>query len=121
VIRFLLSVLVWILRAVFRSRGAVVLENLALRQQLATYARGRRRPEVRPEERVFWAVLSGVWAGWRSALLIVKHATVIVWHQRLSRAYWRWRSRRPGRPRIPDDHIALIRRISSENADFAPS
>jgi hypothetical protein len=77
VIRFLLSVLVWFLRAVLRSRGAVVLENLALRQQLATYSRGHKRPQVKPEERLFWAVLWKVWPGWRSAWLMVKPATVL--------------------------------------------
>jgi putative transposase len=118
VIRFLLSVLVWFLRAVFRSHGAVVLENLALRQQLATYSRGGKRPQVKPEERLFWAVLSRVWPGWRSALLMVKPATVIAWHQRLSRGYWRWRSRQPGRPRIPAEHIALIRRISTDHPEW---
>jgi transposase len=59
-------------------------------------------------ERLFWVVLSKV----------VKPATVIAWHQRFSRGYWRWRSRRPGRPRIADDHIALIRRITSENPQW---
>ena len=34
-----LSLLVWILRAVFTSRYSLALENLALRQQFATYAR----------------------------------------------------------------------------------
>jgi hypothetical protein len=94
------------------------LENLALSQQLATYARGHKRPQVRIEERVFWAVLSRVWRGWRSALLMVKPATVIVWHQRLSRGYWRWRSRKRGRPTIPNDHIALIRRTSADHPEW---
>ena len=55
-IRFLLSLVVWWLRAVVGQRGALVLENLALRQQLATYARGQKRPQVKPEERLFWVV-----------------------------------------------------------------
>ena len=52
--RFFLIVLLWSLRATLRSRHSVVLENLALRQQLATYARGRKRPQLKPEERSFW-------------------------------------------------------------------
>jgi hypothetical protein len=47
-------------------------------------------------------------------LVFVKPATVIDWHRRGFRRYWRWRSRRPGRPRIPDEHIALMRRISAD-------
>ena len=117
-VRFLIVLFVWSLRATLRSGGSVALENLALRQQLATYARCHKRPQVKPEERLFWVVLSKAWNGWRSALLMVKPATVIAWHQRLGRRYWRWRSCRPGRPRISDDHIALIRRISSENPQW---
>ena len=37
--RLLISLLAWFLRAVFTSRGDLALENLALRQQLAIYAR----------------------------------------------------------------------------------
>jgi hypothetical protein len=44
----------------------------------------------------------------------VKPATVIAWHRRRFQRSWRWRSRKPGRPRIPDEHIALIRRISAD-------
>ena len=51
--RILLALLVWLLRAAVRSRGALALENLALRQQLATYARRDKRPRLKPEERAF--------------------------------------------------------------------
>jgi putative transposase len=118
VIRFFLFLLVWSLRAALRNRGAMALENLALRQQLATYARGRKRPQLKPEERSFWVALSRLWTGWSSALVVVKPATVISWHRQAARRYWRWRSRRPGRPRIPRDHIALIRRISGQHPEW---
>jgi putative transposase len=118
VTRFLVSVLVWSLRAILRPRAALVLENLALRQQLATCARGHKRQHVGPEERLFWVVLSKVWNGWRSTLFIVKPATVIGWHQRLCRGYWRWRSRKAGRPPISSEHAALIRRISTDHPEW---
>ena len=66
--RFFLLLLVWSLRAAVRSRGSLLLENLALRQQLAAYARGRKRPQLKPEERSFWVALSRLWARWSSAL-----------------------------------------------------
>jgi hypothetical protein len=112
--RLLVSLLVWFLGAVVTSRGSLALENLALRQQLATYARRGKRPRLRPEERAFWAALSRVWQDWRSPLLFVKPATVIDWHRRGFRRYWRWKSGKPGRPRIPAEHISCIRRISAE-------
>jgi putative transposase len=118
VVRYFAFLLVWAVRATLRSRHSVVLENLALRQQLATYARGRKRPQLKPEERSFWVALSRLWTGWSSALVVVKPATVISWHRQAARSYWRWRSRRPGRPRIPRDHIALIRRISAQNPQW---
>ena len=73
------SVLAWFLRAARTSRSDLVLENLALRQQLATYARSQKRPRIKPEERAFWVALSRVWRDWRSPLAFVKPATVIDW------------------------------------------
>jgi putative transposase len=110
--RLFVSLLSWFLRAAHTSRSDLVLENLALRQQLATYARTQKRHRLKPEERAFWAALSHVWSDWRSPLVLVKPATVIDWHRRGFQRYWRWRSRKPGRPRIPAEHIALIRRVS---------
>ena len=112
--RLLVALLVWFLRAVLTSRGSLALENLALRQQLATYARTIKRPRLKPVDRAFWVALSRVWQSWRSPLVLLKPATVIDWHRRGFRRYWRWKSGKPGRPRIPAKHIAFIRRISSQ-------
>jgi putative transposase len=112
--RLLVALLIWLLRATLVSRGALALENLALRQQLATYARSRKRPRLEPDDRALWVALSRFWQGWRSLLAFVKPATVFDWHRRRFRRYWRWRSRKPGRPCIPAEHIGLIRRISSD-------
>jgi hypothetical protein len=43
----------------FRSRRELVVENLALRQQLATVLQ-KRQPLIRPADRVFWVVLRRV-------------------------------------------------------------
>ena len=93
------------LRAAFKTRRGLALENLALRQQLATYACTHKRPRLKPVDRAFWVALSRVWSEWRSPLLFVKPATVIDWHRRGFRRYWRWKSGKSDRPRIPDEHI----------------
>ena len=50
------------------------------------------------------------------AVVIVKPETVLGWHRRGFRAYWRWKSwRRGGRPRIDRELRQLIRRMSREN------
>ena len=79
--RLLIALLVWFLRGIFAARGSLALENLALRQQLATYARTHKRPRLKPVDRAFWVALSRVWSEWRSPLLFVKPATVIDWRR----------------------------------------
>jgi hypothetical protein len=50
------------------------------------------------------------------ALAIVRPETVIGWHRRGFRCYWRWKSSaRGGRPAVEADLRALIRRMSIEN------
>jgi hypothetical protein len=116
--RLLLALIVWFLRAASKSHTNLVLENLALRQQLATCARDGKRPVLNMHERKFWVALSALWKGWRAPLLIVRPATVIAWHRRAYQRYWRWRSGKPGRPRIDAAHIALIRRIIRDHPEW---
>ena len=97
----------------------LVLHLFALRQQLAVFKCGQRRPRLRDRDRFFWVLLSRIWPSWRSALIIVKPETVICWQKKRFREFWRKRSQPgPGRPRIPKKHIYYIRRISSDHPEY---
>lgn len=65
------------LKSMFRDRTELALENLALRQQLAIFARTRPHSRLRWTDRLFWAWLSQVWHRWRECLIVVKPDTVI--------------------------------------------
>lgn len=82
---FFLLLLVWLLRATLGSRRTLALENLALLRQRATYARSRKRRQLRPEERSFWMALSRLWAEWSSAWPLVTPTPVISRHPRAAR------------------------------------
>jgi transposase InsO family protein len=102
--------------AFFRSRAEQAIIELALRQQLATYAQRGPKPRITPADRVFWVFLSRLWSSWKETLVIVQPDTVVRWHRKGYRLYWRSISKRgPGRPPIPFEVQALIRRFANEN------
>jgi putative transposase len=118
----LLVALLPTLRSAMRSRRDLVVENLALRQQLVTLA-ARRHPDIRPADRVFWILLRRFWSGWAESLTIVRPDTVVRWHRAGFRIYWNWLSKRgtrSGRPPLPLEVRALIRRMATENSWGAP-
>jgi hypothetical protein len=47
--------------AFFRSRKEQAIVELALRQQLTTYARKQSTPTLTPMDRAFWVALSRFW------------------------------------------------------------
>ena len=103
--------------AAFKTRAALHLENLALRHQLGVLHRSVKRPRLTAADRLFWAWLYRAWAGWRSALVIVRPETVIAWHRKGFRLFWTWKIRhgQPGRPPVSKETRELIRRMSREN------
>ena len=102
--------------AFFRSRKEQVIVELALRQQLATFAKTRSNPKLTTLDRAFWVGLFRFWSRWNEVLVIVKPDTVVRWHRKGFRLYWRWISKRgPGRPRVSEELQALIRRLAREN------
>jgi putative transposase len=106
------------LTSTLRTRASLQVEILALRHQLAVLQRTkRRRIPIRSADRLLWIALSRLWPEWRRALLLVKPATVIGWHRRGFRFYWRWKSSRGriGRPGTSKKVRALIREMSSAN------
>ena len=100
--RTYLGLLTNAVRSALRSKHDLMLENLALRQQLAVLTRQRARTQTKPTDRLFWSWLSRYWPGWRSTLVMVQPETVIRWHRTAWRGYWTWKSRarHPDRPRI---------------------
>ncbi len=106
-----------LLHNLFRDRGELAIENLALRQQLAVLEDKKKRPRIRQLDRILWVWLSRLWSKWHSVLVIVQPATVIRWHQQGFRLYWRWKSRAKtvGRPKIEAELRILIRRMCREN------
>ena len=104
-----------IIKVLFANRSALIAENLVLRQQLAVLSRSAKRPRLHQSDRIFWVWISKLWRGWRSALVVVQPDTVVRWHRRGFKLYWRWKSRKRGRPTIEPVVRNLIRRMSLEN------
>ena len=103
----------------FKCREDLLAEITALRQQLLVYKRkGSKRPKLNKTDRLFWVALSRVWQRWREVLLIVQPKTVIEWHRRCFRHFWRWRSKaksKPGRPPIPKQLHGTIVEMAKAN------
>ena len=107
--------LVWLFG---RGHHAVVLENVALRQQLAIYKRTKKRPHLVKCDRWFWIALSAMWKDWRRPLFVVHPHTVVRWQRERFRRYWARRSKklgRPGRPSISRQVRELIRTMACAN------
>ena len=105
-----------LLGVMFADRGELVVEILALRQQLAVEQQSTRRLELGKADKIFWVWLSRLWSNWRSAV-VVQPATVLRWHRQGFKLYWRWRSKRrtPGRPKTAAEIRELTRRMCREN------
>lgn len=98
------------------SRADLLLEIVALRQQINILKRANPRPKLRRADRLFWIWIRRHWSRWRSALVIVQPETVLRWHREGYRRHWRRISLgRPGRPRIPKQLVELIEQMSRDN------
>ncbi len=107
----------WVI-SVFRSREELLLENLALRQQLLALHAKRPRPRLSSVDKLFWVVLRKVWSGWKRSLILVTPETVVRWHRTGFRLYWSWISRARkvvGRKPISREVRELIFRMVAEN------
>jgi len=103
---------------VFRGWQSLLLENLALRQQLVALKRRHPRPSLGLFDKLFWVVGRRVWSAWKQSLIIVTPETVIRWHRSGFRMYWRLISRvrrQVGRKQTPREVRELIFRVVAEN------
>jgi hypothetical protein len=107
----------WIL-STFNSRTDLVLENVALRQQLLVLHTQRPRRRLSTTQKLFWVVLRRLWSGWWKPLVLVTPRTVVEWHRAGFRLYWKWLARTRqvgGRKPVSREVQALIFRMAVEN------
>jgi hypothetical protein len=102
------------------------MEILLLRSQLSLFQQqienGKRsKPRATAAFRLLTVCLSNWFTNWKSPLMVVKPETVIVWKKNMDKFVWRLKSRKkPGRPKISRQTIALIKRIHKENPLLSP-
>ena len=102
------------LRSSVRSHSVLLAENLFLRKQLAFYQERQIRPRRLSDSARFSLVFWSRFCNWKSALVVVKPETLIGWHRRGFKLFWKLKSR-PGRPKLPRDIRQLIARMVEEN------
>ena len=88
----LLSALASLFSFRLRSRASLELELTTLRHQVTVLRRQRLgRPRLFAADRLLWVWLYRIWPKVLDALMLVKPATVIDWHRKGFRLYWRRR------------------------------
>jgi transposase InsO family protein len=100
-----------------QSRRRLEAEILILRHQLNILRRkAPRRLRLTNADRLAFVWLYRLCPAVADAVTIVRPETLIRWHRRGFRAFWRWKSRpRGGRPVIPEEIRDLIREMSRAN------
>lgn len=98
-----------------KSRSALAAENPFLRKQLALCLERRVQPRRATDATRLTLVLLGKLFDWKEALRVVRPETFVGWHRRGFKLFWRWKSRRIGRPSIPKDLHALILAMARNN------
>src|SRR6267143_866473 len=108
-LRSLLSILITsacqgiqFLRLAVSSRAELSAEVLFLRKQLVFYQEHQIRPRKLTDAARFSLVLWSQLFNWKATLIIVKPETLLGWHRKGFKLFWRWKSRL-GRPRIPEN------------------
>jgi putative transposase len=97
------------------SRAALVAENLFLRKQLALFQERKARPRRARTGTRAWMVLLARLFDWRDALIVVKPETFVKWHRTAFRIFWTWKSRKRGRPPLPQNLRDLVREMGRDN------
>jgi hypothetical protein len=107
--------LVALTAAAMRSHAQLAAENLFLRKQLALYLERQVKPRRANDATRITLVALSWFLDWRHLLTVVKPETLIRWHRKGFRLWWRWKSRARGRPPIPVDVQHLIATIAAAN------
>src|SRR5215469_14594726 len=101
-----------------QSHRSLLLENLALRQQLAVLMRKHPSPRIGAVDKIFWVFARRFWDAWKQSLVLVNPETVVRWHRAGFRLYWSLISKarkQVGRKKLSSEVRELIFRMTAEN------
>ncbi len=99
-----------------KGRSQLLVENALLRQQLIILRRQVKRPACRKTDRFLLLLLARMIRTWKQVLFIVQPETVLRWHRKLFRLFWKQRSKAASRqPKLSPETIALIKAMVRNN------
>jgi transposase InsO family protein len=105
-------------RNLLRSRSSLAAENLFLRKQLAFFVEREHKPRRTDNATRFTMANLSRLFDWKNALVVVKPDTLIRWHRKGFRLFWRWKSRPKGRPPVPEELRKLIVEMATANVTW---
>jgi len=98
-----------------RPRAALAAEILFLRKQLGLYVERKKKPRRATNSIRFTLAHFARLFDWRDVLSVVKPDTLVRWHRKGFRLFWKWKSRSSGRPPVPADVRKLIVEMAMNN------
>jgi transposase InsO family protein len=112
-----LVLLLHVLVSPLKTQARLEAEIVLLRHQLNVLRRRvPSKPRLTVADRLLFVWFFRLFPSVLNAVTIVQPETVIRWHRKGFRLYWRWKSRyRGGRPRVPMEIRQLIREMSLAN------
>ena len=103
-------------RLCLRSPAALAAENLFLRKQLGLYVERKTKPRRATDAVRFTLAQLSRFFDWRNVLTVVKPDTLIRWHRKGFRLFWKWKSKsHVHNPRLAPEVIALIKEMALAN------
>jgi putative transposase len=96
----------------FLTIAVVKKENEILKRNISFQ---KRRIRLQKQDRVFLTISSRLSQLARGAVSIVQPETLLAWYRRLSRRFWTFPSKQPGRPRTPMEIRELVLKMKNEN------
>src|SRR6516165_12705650 len=104
-----------LLRLCLSPGATIAAENLFLRKQLGLFVERKVKPRRATDSIRFTLARLCRWFDWQKALIVVKPDTLVRWHRKGFRLFWKWKSRRRGRPPVPTNVQKLIKEMALNN------
>jgi transposase InsO family protein len=104
-------------RKSFETNLQLKLEVIFLTKQIEILQRTTPKIKTKITDRIFFIVMMDLFSNWKERIFIVKPDTLIRWHRKGFRIFWKRKTKnnKGGRPKINKEVIELIKQMAIEN------